>query len=553
MATAEKRRPGCRTPNEFPEALPAAPAYRRDSQLRSPATSFSSGAFSFTIETALLGASHFRFAFVVILASACLAAGGCLSPLGPGYLVEKQHVDVQFLLAMEHDQLPKVRVEATYQLRNTGNQKLSLLEARLPGGRRLHLAGAQVAWDGAAVALAPSTETPRISVLTLPEAWPVSARRTLRISYDVASASGTEAGLTFTNDAFFLPAANWSPEILPYPGLLGFGGAPPKKWELSLRLPQGFLAHASGANAKTSRSAGEQVVRAVQTPADRYPFVVAGRYAATEVGDAKPPMLLWTRNKPAAESLKQVSDEMARTFGAYDAAFGRRARRDSPLWIVECPAPRGCFSNATPLASLLLGEDASQRPTAELASSDTVLVDLSRGMPQLAAVAAPSLAASWLGYGQNPGFYEQVPPLSVFPAFAAAIGREALEGPAYRTALIRRALGRIPKRAETQNTAGKPKEEDLSVVRAKSFLFFYGLEDRYGPEVFRKATSHMLEARRGRGFDISDLIAAFDQETHQNTAEFVRMWMKRPGVPEDFRARYESNSAADHSAKETFR
>jgi hypothetical protein len=61
----------------------------------------------------------------------------------------------------------------------------------------------------------------------------------------------------------------------------------------------------------------------------------------------------------------------------------------------------------------------------------------------------------------------------------------------------------------------------------------------------------MLYARRSKGFELDDLIAAFEEETHQNVAEFVRMWMKRPGVPEDFRLRYEGTSGASvHSIKE---
>jgi aminopeptidase N len=62
----------------------------------------------------------------------------------------------------------------------------------------------------------------------------------------------------------------------------------------------------------------------------------------------------------------------------------------------------------------------------------------------------------------------------------------------------------------------------------------------------------MLYARRERGFELSDLIAAFEQETHQNVAEFVRLWMKRSGVPEEFRARYGETAAATvHSEKES--
>ena len=67
----------------------------------------------------------------------------------------------------------------------------------------------------------------------------------------------------------------------------------------------------------------------------------------------------------------------------------------------------------------------------------------------------------------------------------------------------------------------------------------------------------MLDARRSSGFDLDDFIAAFDEETHDNTAEFVRLWMKHPGVPGDFRAKYENTSAkidalqGDHPMKET--
>ena len=96
----------------------------------------------------------------------------------------------------------------------------------------------------------------------------------------------------------------------------------------------------------------------------------------------------------------------------------------------------------------------------------------------------------------------------------------------------------IPKSAVARKT------EDETVLRAKSFLFFYALQERYGREAFRQALDHMLSARHGRGFNLSDLIAAFEQETHQNVAEFVRLWMKRPGVPDEFRARYENASAA---------
>jgi len=203
----------------------------------------------------------------------------------------------------------------------------------------------------------------------------------------------------------------------------------------------------------------------------------------------------------------------------------------------------GCFSNSSSADSKLISGE-NEKASAEMASIDTVMVDLTAGAPQIAA-AAPSLAASWLGYGRSPGFFEQDPPLSALPAFAAARGREAAGGSEARAEIIRRVLHAIPAQPQPGQT------EDAAVLRAKSFLFFYGLQDRYGAEVFNAALRHMLEARRGGGFSLDDLIAAFEAESHQDVAPFVRLWMKHPGVPREFRARYEDSTASAVNLKES--
>jgi hypothetical protein len=222
--------------------------------------------------------------------------------------------------------------------------------------------------------------------------------------------------------------------------------------------------------------------------------------------------------------------------------FGQRLQESDDLWIVECPVATGCFSSSNSTYSQLV-YGANEKVSSEMASIDTVMVDLTGGPPQIAA-AAPSLAASWLGYGRNPGFFEQAPPLSALPAFASARGREAAGGPESRAEIIRRVLRAIPAQPPPVPT------EDATVLRAKSFLFFYGLQDRYGPEVCNAALRHMLESRRGGGFSLDDLIAALEQESHQNVAQLVRLWMKHPGVPGEFRARYEDSKASAFNSKE---
>jgi hypothetical protein len=359
----------------------------------------------------------------------------------------------------------------------------------------------------------------------------------LRLSVEYLPANPGETNLSFSEDAFFLPAAGWSPGLLPAKGIFSTGGVPPKVWELLVTVPEGFQMHTSGIEKKTARKNGELTVLAEQRASDPYPFVVAGRYNSAEIGRGNEKMHLWTRQPQESAGLREASDELARVMAAYDASFGERGKGYSQTWIVECPVAEGCFTKLNPATAKLLGET-DERTTAEMISGDTMMVDLSGGAPKLAAAAAPSLAMSWLGYAQNPGFFEQKLPLALLPTFAASIGSDAAEGADARTETIRNALRLIPKN-------GKPHQpETPDVLRAKSFLFFYGLQDRYGQEVFRKATAHMLYARRGKGFELDDLIAAFEEETHQNVAEFVRNWMKRPGVPEEFCARYEGTAAS---------
>lgn len=474
----------------------------------------------------------------------CVAwLSSCVAPLGPGYTIEKQEIQVHFLSGPD----PRTQVEVEYALRNTGNQSIHDLEMRLPG-RRFNLVSKRFLWDNTELTPEPRSWNPRVSFVQLPDTWRIAERHTVRISFEIARSEGSSSEPAFASDAFFLAADNWSPELLPSEGLFGFGGVPPPQWMLTVRVPRNFLVHSSGSKTSTAFNGDEQVLRALQTTKDHAPFVVAARYTSSQIGGAKQPIYLWTRSQQELPALKASGDQIARAMDLYNQTFGEHAVTDAPLWIIECPVASNCFGNLSPRTEMLLGESPS---SAEMVSSDTVVVDVTAGIPKLGAAVAPSLAAKWLGYGQNPAFYEQTPPLSALPLFAAALGRESIEGPQYRTQAIQRALRLVPKAAD-HNPANPPRklQESPDVIRAKSFLFFYGLQDHFGKQAVRNALSEMLAARRGRGFNLNDLIAALWDDTHQNPAEFARLWMKRPGVPEEFRARYEGASALAAISKE---
>ncbi|HYL62102.1 MAG TPA: hypothetical protein VE077_05720 [Candidatus Methylomirabilis sp.] len=480
---------------------------------------------------------HSRLLLVLLLASAGFWATSCTQPLGPAYSIESQEIRVRFHPSPDSH----ILVDSAYKLRNVGTRPISSLPLRLPG-RLFHLTSDRAAWDGVSLATQNSDANPRETVFALPQPWDIGQTHSFEFSSEFTSAEAGASGFRFSSDAFFLPSEGWVPELLPAAGLFGIGGVPPKQWRLSVTVPEDFLVHTSGRPRKSSRNGGEITSVSLQGAGDRYPFVVAGRYRESALSAGSRNVFLWTRSQENADSLRQFADDLARAMQTYDATFGSSFPAAQPFWIVECPVVPGCFAATESSYASFLGAERGT-VTSDLASLDTLLLDFTGGPPRLAA-AAPGLAASWLGYGQNPGFHGQQPPLTALPAFASALGGEAIAGPSARAENIRRALRVIPRRPG--------KTEDPAVTRAKSLLFFYALQDRFGEPMFRQAINHVLTARRGRGFNLDDLIAAFDQETHQNTAEFVRLWMKHPGVPDDFRARYEDPSTSSAAiSKET--
>jgi hypothetical protein len=467
-----------------------------------------------------------------LVAAICWAAG-CGAALGPGYVIDRQEIQVHFVASSQ----PTIHVESDYHLRNNGNRPLQSLELRLPGRRRFRFTEPRAEWDSRAVALGTSPDNTRNVIITFAEPWTLGSVHTLHLAVDFQPAETGEGGLSVAPDAFLLPAEGWSPQLLPARGIFATGGVPPKTWPLIVKVPGGFLVHLSGRQSKPSRSGGEQTVRAVQQPTNGYPFVIAGRFHATQYKAEPETLTVWTRTSLNFGDLRSTADALIKTFNSYNAMFGSREKESHQLWLVECPVVAGCFAGGTSNYAKLISDE-NEKQSAQMVSLDTVMVDFSAGTSGIVGAVGPSLASSWLGYGRNPGFYEQDPPLSALPAFAAARGREAVLGPQVRESTIRRALRQIPMHPDAKKTEGD------NVIRAKSLLFFYGLQDSYGLDAFNKALTHMLYARRGGGFDLDDLIAAFEQETHKNVALFVRVWMKHPGVPDDFRARYAGTTAA---------
>jgi len=492
------------------------------------------GRYNELVKRVPLQSAYFLPVFLTTLFAAYWLAG-CAASLGPGYLVQRQEIRVSFSPGPQ----PLLRIVAEYRLQNTGNQPLDSLDVRLPG-RRYRPGEFQVSWDANPLPNNVSPDNPRDTELRFAQLWKIGETHTLKFSYELASATGDDA-VGFSSDAFYLPSEGWTPQLPQARGLFGFGGVPPREWSLLVTLPANFLVHASGEGGKRSAKGSTVQYSFRQTSADLNPFVIAGKYVESRQVLAKNQVVyIWTRGKLDPAQLAGSGESLSRTLATYDALFGARPKSRSSLWIVECPESTGCVSQReTSYAALLYGSETTR--SAELISQDSVLVDSRVGAGASETSAGPALAAGWLGYGQNPGFYEQQPPVSALPAFAAALAREAASGSAVHSEIIQRALAVVPDPAPVASDANP------AVTRAKSLLLFYALRDKVGPDAFQKAIQHMLYARQRRGFNVTDLIASLEQESHQPVGPFVRQWIKRPGIPGEFRSRYSQSAIQQQS------
>ena len=72
----------------------------------------------------------------------------------------------------------------------------------------------------------------------------------------------------------------------------------------------------------------------------------------------------------------------------------------------------------------------------------------------------------------------------------------------------------------------------------KAALFFVALEDLCGHDNLRAAFRSIVKARANDDVGYEELRSAAEFASRRDLAEMFRVWLIRPGIPDDFRARY---------------
>jgi len=474
-----------------------------------------------------------RLANALLGASALLFAG-CATPLGPGYQIDQQQVELRYSAGKPDP----VRVRAVYRLRNAGNTALDSVETQLPAGAqslRITVEGAPVTRE--AVAQAPELAVASLAktfVVRFSPPWPMKKERSLVVEYELSVPHA---------DAFYLGARSWFPELVPPEKAFARGTARGKKVDVRIGVPEGWRVLCAGRARGTKTRNGETESRFLLREDDFPPFVVAGRYHEQVVTTADGTVIFWSFSPLDRLEAQAAGAPLLKAMKFYERTFGPRQKRQRPVWIAE-QGRDGSPSQAV----------AEVNPSAH-SFPDGVLVNQAAAAGGLAAegslqLAKRELARIWFFHLARPAsepalvferlFAERAVMLADAGAERIATGREAWN----------RAVLEFISRYDSarQGISEKPfvalTAEDgpgqSAVAYYKAALFLVALEEHLGWKGMDQALRRMIQARRGQDWNLNDLRSALEAESGQNLGEFIRTWLAQPGIPEEFRKRYAS-------------
>ena len=476
---------------------------------------------------------HFFFHRLLSLSGFPLAVfflSGCSVALGPGYVIQKQDIELHFVSSPE----PHLAVRCTYHLLNFGDQPLRSLRIVLPPSDAFHRGATSVQWDGHSIGIrtvspASPSDIGDTVELQLPEPWPVKHKRTLTLGYELSTGFHLGSYLAVGPDTFFVFPESWNPSLLPAKHVFATGGVPPKKWTLTIRVPAGFLVHAGGIAGKRKSAGGEWLYSFIQQRGEFAPFAAGGKYVEREASANGQRILFWTLQPIDPAAAQNAADSLASRAHYYESEYGPSTKGSRTIRLLECPVPSKTFGCGTLPETILVHQAWVARGLKDKEFYDDVNFEL---------------AYTWFGGVSRVRFDESPLPMDAAASYAGWEANAREDGGDARAARIRSLLSDFDKRSadctEKIVLPLPPGDYGCSYSPAwtKSGLFFFALEDEFGRPQLHQSLKSMIQDRRGTDFRLQDLISALDSETHHPQGPFVRQWLKHSGIPDDFRARY---------------
>jgi len=474
--------------------------------------------------------------FIVVRAAllatlAMLAA--CATPLGPGFRTERQ----SYALAHVSAAPAALEVRTVYRLRNTGNAPLTSIGARLPGPQVLGRRNLRILVGGREVAPLNDADNSENVEIPFHPPWPQRERRELVIEYQLAPGTPGHADISVAEGSTHVRHFGWFPVLLRPEVLFAQGGNAKEKIRATILVPAEFKVLAAGHERGIRRTPQGTEYRFELRGDDFEPFLVAGRYSEARFGTPSGGVAFWAFRPLDAQAAQRAAQRIAASNGALESAFGRLPQRPRTVYIVETPARLTSTGGADGAAGVGF-------PCGALLNSAALALDLSS--EAFLGLVEHEMAHAWFGLALRPDRPDDLLLSEALAEYATVVAAEAREGDSarrHRAALLLQwydeSLRRAPEKTLESLLPSDPWEQRIFAYN-KGALFFLALEDEFGKENVRRGLARMVSALNRRDdVNLHDLRASIEGESNRPAADFFRAWLRRTGIPSDFRARYE--------------
>jgi hypothetical protein len=478
-----------------------------------------------------------RWLIAIAAAFPLLCAYSCAVPLGLGYHIEKESVELTFV----NQPVPLLHVDGHYRIENVGNGPLASLDVTVPEKDSVGRQNLRITVDGkdALIMETPANEQPMSSVqISFEPAWTPHQTKDIEILCDMAAGSGVHTILA--PDVFAFDGAYWFPAFQAPKRLFAKGEQRAEPTDLSIVLPKDLLVRSSGQpiGRKNRGETTEYRFRLRDTAGPV--FVVSGRYKQQLAKSKSTSVYFWTFQGLPEGSVKSASEQIADAAQFFDSDFVTRGHDESAVWVAEIPEnishPTGSF------------------PSMILLDNSALAQNIAKG--QVSRTDIGLLAETWLQWMSYPDPVNKILPAALENYMADAFYESRGASPNFqmKAADYLRQYDASPvvamEKPLVQVTPGDSAEQ-VNMAVNKATLFLYALEDVCKPKPFRKALGGMLSNLRGAEYGYEDLRSALNFGCGQPSGldGMFRPWIYEKGIPSDFRARYSGAAAPQGTSK----
>ena len=367
--------------------------------------------------------------------------------------------------------------------------------------------------------------------------------------------------------AFYIADEKALPLWQPPSGFFTQGGPNPEDETLTVFAPADFRVLAPGKPLK--RGLAGKLARQsfhIKPDQDFLPYVVAGHYQEQVIRAPQGAVSFWTFQSFDTQQARTAAARLSSSMRALEKFFGPVSRGKTVVHIVEAPgdlpaefgevndrdsgglhASPEAFSVKVESGLHSGGLQADPAPGGTSFPNGALLDSraFSQGIANEAVLqlAEYELARTWFGWRVRPRPEAQILMGRGVGLFGLVVAAEA-RGQDQRGLAIASLLERYdqarhiaPDRPLLEPPGGYSPAERIS-TGYRGALFLVALEDLCGHANMGVAFRKIVRDRANDDVGYEELRAALEYASGRDLAEMFRVWLIRPGIPDDFRARY---------------